>query len=226
MTAVSVLVPWRPTPDRAPVWAALRARWATAHPAWEVVEGICPDGPWCKGIAVADALSRADGDLLVVADADVWCDGVAAAVERVRQGAGWAVPHHEVLRLSEAATARLVAGPWPTSRSGLSYEERPYVGHPGGGMVVLARAAYEAAPIDPRFTGWGHEDDAWAVALRRLVGREWRGVDDLLHLWHRPQPRTSREAGSDESRQLWLRYGRARDAAGMRALVDEFRVSA
>ena len=77
---VSVLVPWRETPDRAPLWAYLRAKWTSTFPNWEIIEGSCPDGPWRKGLAVADALTRARGDVLVVADADVWTDGVAEAV--------------------------------------------------------------------------------------------------------------------------------------------------
>lgn len=221
---VSVLVPWRETAERAPLWAFLRELWAARHPDWQLVEGACPDGPWRKGVAVADALSRADGDVLVVADADVWCDGVADAVAALSNSVRWAIPHHRVLRLTKSATAEAVeSGGWPTVRTSFTYAQRPYVGYPGGGLVVLPREMYDEVPIDPRFAGWGQEDESWALALRVLGGREWRGTADLWHLWHAPQPRQSRFIGSTASRLLWRRYYAARDGVRMRALIAEAR---
>lgn len=221
---VSVLVPWRETPERAPLWGHLRARWERLG--WQVVEGDCGEGPWRKGAAVADALSRAEHDLLVVADADVWTEGVAEAVNAVNVGARWAIPHNRVLRLTPKATLQVLELGKFSGPAAETYMERPYVGHPGGGMVVLTRALYDEAPIDPRFAGWGQEDDSWALALRVLAGRPWRGLEDLWHLYHSPQPRQSRVVGSRESRMLWKRYERARDAARMRALIAETKVPA
>lgn len=75
---VSVVVPYRPDRGfRDAAWAYVRRWWATTHPDWRVVTGDAPHGgPWVKALAVADALPRATGDLLVIADADVVCDGV------------------------------------------------------------------------------------------------------------------------------------------------------
>ena len=171
---VSVVVPWRDSPGRAVVWEWLQARWEAHHPDWQLVTGTCPDGPWRKAVAVADALTRADGDVLVVADADVWCDGVSVAVDAVIGGARWAIPHQRLHRLTELATAAVLDGqPWPR-RDPAAYTQRPYTGRPGGGIVVMTRAMYERVPIDPRFGGWGHEDEAWALALYCLAGRPHR----------------------------------------------------
>lgn len=223
--STTVVVPWRPSPERERLWAFLRLRWEAAG--YEVVEGSCPDdGPWCKAAAVADGISRATADLLVVADADVWCDGVPAAVAAVAAGeARWAIPHHLVKRLTASATDEVLAsGAWPTVRNAFTYADRPYIGHPGGGIVVLTRAAWDAAPIDPRFLGWGQEDNSWALALRILCGREWRGVEDLWHLWHAPQPRMNRTTGSSAGAALYRRYWGARNSVrNMTALVDEAR---
>lgn len=220
--SVSVLVPWRPTPDRSVLWSRLRPRWEAAG--CEVVEGACPDGPWRKAVAVADAASRASGDVLVVADADVWCDDVALAVAVVRAGSAWAVPHFRVLRWNKAATAQwFVTGEMP-ARARVWFDEQPYPGRTGGGIVVLRRDVLEAVPMDPRFAGWGHEDEAWGVALRCLYGRAWRGTADLWHLWHQPQPWQIRGIGSDESAALYRRYvALASDQHGMREQLDEAR---
>lgn len=229
--SVSVLVPWRETPDRAPQWAFLRERWAARFPDWQIVEGSCGDGPWRKAVAVADALSRADGDVIVMADADVWTDGVAEAVQVVESGrARWAVPHYQLRRLSQAATDwTLRHGEFPLGykatddegRDIYIHDQRPYVGFAGGGMVVLTRDLYREAPLDPRFEGWGQEDEAWRCALRVLSGKEWRGTADMWHLWHPKPERMSRYVGNAAGRMLLQRYQRARDGARMRALIAE-----
>jgi hypothetical protein len=128
-----------------------------------------------------------------------------------------------VLRLTALASRQVYeSGEWPLRRTTTTYAQRPYPGRPGGGMTVLSRDLYRQVPLDPRFVGWGQEDEAWALALRRIAGREWRGVEDLWHLWHTPQPRRSRTVGSQESFSLFRRYASAaRDATRMRALVAE-----
>ncbi|WP_433242482.1 hypothetical protein [Actinomadura nitritigenes] len=208
---MSVLVPWRPDGGhRDAAWAYLRDRWAREHPGWQIVEGRAPDGAWCKAAAVGSALARADGQLLVVADADVWTDGVAEAVEQVAAGAPWAIPHWHVNRLTPDATARVLAGgrlegDIGKSRS-LRWERLPYPGFPGGGMTVLTRELYVESPMDPRLLGWGQEDECWALALHTLAGAPWRGPDDLWHFYHPPQPRRSARWGSEESRRLYVAY--------------------
>jgi len=220
---VAVLVPWRPDDGpRDAAWAWLRERWRRKHPDWQIIEGHCPDGEWSKGAAVADALARTDALILVIADADVWCGGTPEAVDKVAIGqARWAVPHRLVHRLSEQATADLTAG-------ALSYErihraelaERPYVGYAGGGITVIDRDLLARAPIDPRFVGWGHEDEAAALAWCSLAGRPWRGAADLWHLWHPPQQRPTRAAGSAENQRLLRAYqSAARHPEAMRKIL-------
>lgn len=218
---VSVIVPWRPTPDRAEVWRWLRARWV--HAGYEVVEGHPGDGPWCKARAVGDALTRASGDILIVADADVWSDGIDEAVRAVhRNQAAWAMPHGLVRRLTPAATTAVMRyNRWPSVSDWASLEQPAYAGMPGGGLVVVSRVAYELAPLDPRFKGWGQEDECWAHALRVLVGPRWRGSASLWHLWHRPQERDSRFWGSKASEALTMRYREAGTREAMRRLVDQ-----
>lgn len=188
-------------------WAYVSALWAKQHPTWQVVAGEAPPGPWCKAAAVADALARADGDILVIADADVWTDGIGEAVVRL-DSAAWTIPHHRVCRLDRVATAAVLDG---SKRFGqtATFDRPPYMGRRGGGMVVLSRELYERVPMDRRFLGWGQEDDAWALALRAVAGREWRGLADLWHLWHKPQPRQRIGHGSEANMALWDQYKRA-----------------
>lgn len=224
--SVSVLVPWRPDGGaRDAAWQWVSRWWTEQQPDWQVVAGGCPDGPWIKALAVADALTRADGDVLVIADADLICDSVGAAVAAVQAGAGWAIPHLRVRRLSEQATALLYAGTPPARAAHHAGLAKPaYRGRVGGGLAVMPRTVYQRVPLDPRFAGHGQEDVSWGRALAILAGRPWRGRDDLWHLWHPPQPRQPgqpRGVGSRASLDLYRRYRAARTPAQMRALLNE-----
>ncbi len=221
---VSVVVPWvAGDPWRAQAWAWVKARFAETQ--WEVVTGTCLDGPFNRSAAILDGARHASGDVFVVADADVWCDPTEA-VERATEN-GWAVPHTLIHRLSKESTVQVLTGSdWrglPLSEDN-PQDSKPYRGNETGTLVVLARDVLFDVPPDPRFVGWGQEDQAWGMALRTLVGAPWRGPDDLVHLWHPPQPRQSRVVGSSANMDLLRRYQAARRRPdAMRSLVDEAR---
>lgn len=218
--SVCLVVPWRPDgPERARALDYVLGRYRREHPDWQIRLGTGPPGAWCKSLAVHDAAASTTAEILVLTDADVHTTGTGAAVDEVRAGAGWAIPHTLVHRLTQAATARLIG-----IRPGGAHElaEPAYPGMPGGGQLVLPRAVYLDIPIDPRFTGWGQEDESHAAALEALLGPAWRGTADLIHLWHPPQPRLSRARGNPEGWRLRRRYLKARhDPADMRALLQE-----
>lgn len=174
---------------------------------------------WCKARAIRSVLPGAR-DIVVVADADSWCDGVPEAVQAVRDGAPWAVPHKKVHRLTPLATADVLAG--CRRPEALPTVKKPYRGHAGGGILVARRETLEDVPPDRRFTGWGSEDCAWRDALRTLAGMEWReSGKPLIHLWHPPAERNGRHETSPENHALQSRYVEARgDVAAMRELVD------
>lgn len=225
---VSVLIPWRPDGrHRDQAWAWVRRWWSATHPDWQLVAGTCLGGPWVKATAAGNALAQADGDILVIADADVICHGVDEAVEAVRRGAPWAVPHGKVYRLTAEATAAVLGGAKPASVAQCTTQP-PYMGIGGGGITVLPRDVYERVPLDPRFVGWGGEDESWALALGAMAGKHWRGTAPLFHLWHESQPRLNRHVGSAASRALHVRYQYASQdgPAAMRALLAEFHATA
>jgi hypothetical protein len=214
--ATAVVVPCRlGDAHREAAWSWVRSRYEAHHPDWQIVTGDC-DGPWIKADAVADALTRTDADTLLIADADVWCDGLTKAVDAL-DDFPWAIPHHAVYRLTEAATAVVLAG----GPLGGETTQHPYKGYAGGGYLALRRDLYERVPLDPRFVGWGQEDQAWHLALRRISGHGPRGKADLFHLFHPPQDRMTRQTGSKASADLLNRYQRARTPEKMSALIAE-----
>lgn len=223
---VSVLIPFTPgCPHREAAFEWVFRWYSLVLPEWEMILGASPDGPYSRSSAILDAAASATGDVLVVADADVWCDPHAAVLAAL--GSGWAVPHRLIHRLSRRSTDLVLDGEdWrglPLSEDN-EQDRLPYPGNDTGTMVVLTRSAFEAAPPDPRFAGWGQEDEAWGMALRTLVGRPWRGTEDLVHLWHPPQERISRRIGNRGNLALLRRYQQAKDRPSrMRPLVAEAR---
>lgn len=211
--SVAVIIPWRAgCPYRSDALEHVLEFYRTRRRShWELVIGEhTAAGEWCKAIAVTNALETTAADMLVVADADVICDGIELAVEHCQT---WAVPHRFLHRLDEQATAEL----YETGEPGAGRTEKPYTGHAGGGIVVIRRDVYESCPLDPRFVGWGQEDDAWAHALTTMFRVPWRGTADMFHLWHPPQERLSRTTGSRDGRLLYRRY---RNAARSRVVME------
>jgi hypothetical protein len=209
--SVSVVIPWRPgCPHREAARAAVGERLAVAQPDWQVVDADCLDEEWNKAEAAITGVAASFGDVIVVHDADVWCEALPEAVQAVRNGAAWAMPHSQVYRLSPAATEAVLTKAATLDEARASTVERPYRGVDGGGIVVVSRATFEKVPPDTRFRGWGGEDESWAAALSTLAGPVWRGDAPLIHFWHPPQPRQSRSRGSEENYALHQAYRAAR----------------
>jgi hypothetical protein len=220
MTDVAVIVPLRlECSYRERAWSFVQARFAVQYPSWEIVTAADDGEPFSKSSAVMRAARNVSADIVVIHDADVWCDHLSDAPQFAAL-TGWAIPHYEVLRLSEYATHQTYLH---REDQQIDLVER-HRGVVGGGIVVVDRQVLDDVPMDPRFRGWGGEDISWGHALRTLIGDPWRGRAPLYHYWHPPAPRLTRAVGSEESLALTLRYCDAsRNPAQMRALIDEAR---
>lgn len=201
---VSIIVPYRESDD---TWRG--CTWQHFKPMWrrhgEIIECDGESETFSRTQAIRDGVSKSSGDILVIVDCDVWCDPTQA-IEQVRK---WMVPHRLVHRLSNASTRRALAGEgWQHLELSQDNKQdrKPYIGRECGTMVVMTRDTYDTAPPDPRFVGWGSEDEAWSCGLRTLVGPPQRGKLDLVHFWHPAEPRLTRVVGNEVSDQLLQRY--------------------
>lgn len=204
---VAVVVPWR----GGCVYREAALGWCAQQWGWPLVIGEHHEGGWCKAAAIADGLAKTTASVLVIADADVWCPS-DVIVEAVANGrAKWGHPHRGVRRLHEDATNEVLRGELdPRNVASKHLVEPPTRAHPGGGVLVISRASYEQVPFDRRFRGWGSEDDSIGWALATLAGQPARGDERLVHLWHPPQERRSRQRGSEASYALQEQYWAAR----------------
>lgn len=213
-------------PDRLAAWEYLEGRYHREHPDWLVMIGECPPGAWCKAEAVAEAIRHSRADLLIVADADVWCEQTAEFVQKVEAGVWeWASPHRRIVRLNQASTERVYREGFPENMPNpRELTERVYDGMIGGGIVIIPRHLYEQCPLDPRFEGWGGEDESWGRALMTLTKKRAQGRNVLFHLFHRPQTRLNRRVGSPANDALKERYRLAAgDPEATLALIAEGR---
>lgn len=217
----SLVIPWRggcKYRERALKYVA--DRFKSDLPQLKLIRVDYEDGEWCKANPIRRGLELAAPGPVVVADADCWTDGIPQALKAVEHGAPWAIPHLKVYRLDREGSNRYMKGERPIT--GLPLAERVIAGRTGGGVVVAERDTLLDVPPDPRFLGWGNEDEAWAIALRFLKGKPWRGIADMAHLWHPPQSRLSRRWGSPENRRLRQRYQKAQQSPeSMRELLQE-----
>ena len=214
------LIPWQAGCEhRAAALEWVLGQYAENFPHWEVVVCELPEGePWNKAKALQAGIEASKRhELVVMNDADVWCAGLQEAID-VLDEYEWSVPHKGVFRLSQKATQRVLEGAEFLTDD---LEERAYQGTTGGGIVAMHAETFRRVPLDPRFEGWGQEDDAWSLALHMLAGHPWRGKTPLYHLWHPPQERLNRRIGSTQSKALLRRYGQARTPEDMQSLIDE-----
>lgn len=223
---VAVLIPWRPgCPHREAALRWVLAYYAEKYPRWQVILGASPDGPFNRSAATLDALRSTDRSVLLVADGDVFCDPLMAV--EATTGSGWAVPHKLIHRLSPESSGKVLTGAdWrglPLSADN-EQDRRPYRGNETGTMYAIRRDVLMEVPPDVRFVGWGSEDEAHGMALRTLVGKPWRGTEDLVHLWHPPQERLTRRVGSRENMAVLRQYRQANHRPSrMRLVVEESR---
>lgn len=256
---ISVIIPFRASMSQMQrihnlLW--LLKYWRASLPGAEVVVGKDPDQgkPFSKSAAVNNGVARTRGDILVIVDADGFIDAESVLhcageirAARKRGQKLWFVPYRRFLRLTEAATRRLLASdprkplafPSPLPQEDVlgGSGSDPTIGHWYGAMIqICPREAFEAAGgWDERFRGWGGEDHAAMRAMDTLWWPHKTLPGRVLHMWH-PQisPEGEREQVHWKNR-MWAGqeapgandalagryYGAYRSPERMRKLVDE-----
>lgn len=224
---ISLLVPFQSSdPGRQVVWNWLRTYWAVHLPDAEIVVGRDRRSqkrwwrkarPFSKTAAVNHAFRHSHGDIIVILDADAYLDAevIRHCATRLHcateAGARtWFVPYWHLFRLTELASAEVLAtppeGPFeltdPPAASDVEGMDGSGHGQRFGALVtVLPRAAFEAlGGMDPRFRGWGGEDVAFLRALDTLWGRHLNMASSVFHLWH---PRIDVGGWRDQQGSPW-----------------------
>jgi hypothetical protein len=221
MSSVAVIVPYRKTClDRERAWELVGSHLASVFSATDLVIADHEGEPYCKALAVMNAVQQIDAEIVVVHDADVITDHLPLVLDQLGKRWRWAIPHTLVARLSFEQTQDYYNGIEPD----LNHCEEVHAGVMGGGVFAVFRDDLLRIPFDVRFKGWGGEDTSWGKAMRTLVGEPFRHTSTLLHLWHQPQERIHRAYGSEETLERMLKYCDAfRNPKQMQELVNDAR---
>lgn len=149
-------------------------------------------GPFNKSWGLNVGFHVAEGEVLVVSDADVVVHGdrISHALDACRSDYELIRPWSDIVDLTEEETAALVAGHLdeaavavPGRRGRRRVGEEPPL---CGGVYVIRRDVYERlGGQDERFFGWGGEDDAMSLKVAALCTRVGMLRDSLaVHLHH------------------------------------------
>lgn len=229
--AVSILIPYRADDERhevrlveganrSEIFAFVRRRWELLLPEAEIVVARPATKAMNRSQARNRAFAAAQGDVLVVADADIVAEKaqIDAAMARLDTGASWVIGYQHYLQLNGADT-RVLLGKAPDSALERPKSPRWSTTEGNAGLLVMDRGAWTAVSgYDERFVEWGWEDWAFANALETLVHGQVRVPGFVLHLCHpRSRNRTKRQGA-----ELFGRYHDAHgDPEAMAKLVSE-----
>ena len=184
---ISLLMPYRP--DQGPrdqIFEWTLRYWRSLLPAAQFSVADTEGELFNRSAARNRAFRQSKGDILVIVDADTVIPRTQFldAWGLVQSGeVPWAIPYTVYYNMCKEDTDSLLG-----QRSGkliepIRWEHR--LTDSVAGVLIVPRAAFEYVNgYDERFTGWGGEDRAFAMALDSLWGRHGRSDGYVIHLWH------------------------------------------
>lgn len=209
---ISFLIPFRGGEayrDRACAWVVERLRIFSDA---EVILSDSGPGEFSRSVARNRAIAQAQGDVLVMVDADTAIEPmwIRHAVNLAELGQ-WVIPYQRYYNMTQEETDILLGRPPTTSlREPMVWEH--LVTTAVSGIIVLPRAAVEAVGgYDERFQGWGYEDNSFQLAVDAIWGSHIRLDAYVVHLWHPIPPDGAFESPNiNHNRALWRQYEQAR----------------
>lgn len=225
---VSILVPFRPDGGlRDLVWSWLRRRYTMLLPEAEIVTADDPGEHFSRAASFNLAAAEAQGDILLMVDADavVSAEQLEGAIAQADDSAGMVLAYCRYLYLTERASHEIMAGPVDRGPRPIPEHEWEQWGSVSSVVAVSRKTWDVVGGFDPRFRGWGFEDNAFFYACQTLVAPHRRVEGDVLHLWHPPSPGLDPSVETYQANHaLNERYGAAcDDPDAMREVLGEWR---
>lgn len=233
---VGVIVPYRGSEDRDPLWEYTRnwwEHWIAGSQALDtraiLVESDHSGEMFNRSAARNQAREKlralGDANMLIIADADTIpnANALHAALDIVITSEDWVLPYGEdrYYNLSREHTAEILAHQADSGEPISDDEWEHKLTATSGCLVMPARAFDRVGGYIEQFTGWGYEDDAMRLALDTVWGRHQRIESYICHLWH-PAPEAARfdQPHIVRNRKLVRRVarGRGNKRAMLRAL--------
>lgn len=203
---IALLVPYRDdyAVGRAVNWVWLRKFWETELPGAQITVGTDEGHPFSKTCAVNAAFRAAaeDNDIIVILDADCYIEPsvILSCADAIRESRDlwntplWFIPYRWLFRLTEAATANLIASdptnalrfPTPPLNDDVGSTLGSGIGHRFGALIqIMPREAFIMIGGMPApFRGWGGEDVSTLRLLDTLYAVHETTRNEVLTLWH------------------------------------------
>lgn len=153
---------------------------------WPIHTADSGDTPFSTARSLNKA-ADADWDIAVIHDADCWVnlDSIRTAVE---QAADLTYAWDRLVTLTREASTRFHEGQREFTPGDAERVRPPGRLPPGGPRVVTRELWDRVGGFDPRFKGWGFEDNAFRHVCKQATGG-YRRVEGMLYqLWHPRNP--------------------------------------
>ena len=219
VSAVSVIIPWRPAPSRLTAFEAVTSWYAHEFPEFTVRTVDTDDDVFVLAACRNEGLTGLSlDDVVVINDADTIPEAGAlrGAIAAARTSGLVHLPYTAYHWLGAPGTAQYLTGTDP-ERCAFELVR----GACSGVYVTTPRTWAAHGGQDERFRGWGYEDAAWNLAHETLLGSAPRRHEGRVYALHHVAE-TRAGARFDANAALMERYrSAAGDPEAMRSLVSE-----
>lgn len=221
---LSVVIPWRAGDDRREqIFKWIWDRWNTLCPEAEIIQADSGSQPFHRGESRNQGAHESSRPILCFADADTTFnrEQIERAVALIDEGAPWVLPYgrNEYYNLTEADSDTLLSSPVDVSvEAPADWEFRV---ESWAGVLLVPRDHFDVVHgYDPRFCGWGGEDNAFRLALDVMVGGHTRlAFDHVCHIWHPRGDAGFEQPDWPRNARLLRQYARAKSAPLMEAII-------
>lgn len=215
-----ILTPYRPTPDRQPIWDFVR-EWIAVHYGYPVFEADCDGFPFSSAQARNKAARLAgDWDVAIVHDADT-----IAHPEAIR----YAVAEAQAsMRMVFAGDSHMYCDPMSSQRimqtgdasfpRPVSFDDRGIYPKPSGGIFAVNRKLWDrVGGYVESLVAWGFEDLCFLQCAGIFGdGHAYVPGHITLHLWHPPLTESADTRFNEHVWQTLTQYRVRRDQDGAR----------
>lgn len=165
-------------------------------PESSIYVGSGGDGEFNRSAAINEAFSQINDErVIVINDADtIWNPTVVVnGLFNLRYDGKFIIPYNTYYIMDTPSTFKLLDLPVYAEilKDEFDYdiiaEENRSVYHapPISGVLIMRSEHFkDIGGFDERFVGWGEEDVAFVIKATKLLGRPYRPVGDVYHLWH------------------------------------------
>lgn len=227
---ISIVIPFRPaSQQRQEIFDFVLTRYTGYWPEAELIIADSEDDEFSRGASINRGVERAEGDIIVLADADTICNprALEQATYMCAVSKRWVLPYGTTGYynldpfFSEEVLARDALAEISPDDENFGYVHRI---ESWSGLLVMTKEAFNAVNgFDERFQGWGYEDNAFRLAMDVLWGPYLRVEDEnVFHIYHDvPEDGAFNSPNLQKNRDRYYnKYMKARTPDQMKRLVE------